>query len=353
MSDGDALASLFLEAPVEAGTAFVFDRRPDFFALLRMRGESRTFVAMDGARVVGAATALWHDARDGVQVVRVGEVADLRVAHSARGGRAAWRLLGAVREAFESAGVGWVSCLIGDRNESVVPLVHARAGFPRLVPLSRYASVHYVAWRTPAPSRERGVRVRAARPGDRAALRELFAASRGAPRWAPLDGPAWPDCERPSIAWLAESGDATSGARVEGALLLWDADAVRRLRVVRYGGADLLLRAATAIASPLGLAARLPAPGGVVAMWCSRALAAREARPGVVRALVRTALRTATEAGCHVVQMNMEARDPLLAMLPAYPRSTYWSTLYGAPFGPMARAAPARGEVFYADVALV
>src|SRR6185437_8041075 len=105
--DGRALIDFLRMTPLSAGTEFVLDRSPDFSALLRLRGTSRTFLAVSHERLAGTVTALWHDARDGRGRVRVGEVVDLRVAEWARGSRAVARLLGAARDAFAEAGVDW------------------------------------------------------------------------------------------------------------------------------------------------------------------------------------------------------------------------------------------------------
>src|SRR6185437_4977109 len=63
--DGRALIDFLRMTPLSAGTEFVLDRSPDFSALLRLRGTSRTFLAVSHERLAGTVTALWHDARDG------------------------------------------------------------------------------------------------------------------------------------------------------------------------------------------------------------------------------------------------------------------------------------------------
>jgi hypothetical protein len=48
-----------------------------------------------------------------------------------------------------------------------------------------------------------------------------------------------------------------------------------------------------------------------------------------LHALLDAALAAAVAAGQNVLQINLSAQDPLLRCLPRYPRSTYWSSLYG------------------------
>lgn len=349
MADGAALVELFRRTPLDAGTAFVLDRSPDFWALLALRGHYRTFVARDGDGVVGTATALWHDALDGARRVRVGEVVDLRVAPRVRGTRVTAGLLAAVRQAFHDARVSWALCLIGDRNASARMLVTGRAGFPCLAPLTRWASVHYVAWRVP----ERlppGVSVRPADPSDGAALRALVAPTAASRRFVPEPTIEWPDRAGRGRAWLA-----TEGATPIAALVAWSGEGVRALRVVRHRWQDTPLRTLVAAGAAAGLAPPLPAPGGVLRMWATRWLTGPRERRDVARALIRHALRSAATEGVHVLQVNVPEHDPIRRALPALPRSTYWSTLYGCCLRSpeIASPPPMTTACHHADVALV
>jgi len=349
-ADGPALLDLFGRTPLEAGTSFVLDRSPDFGALPRLRGEHRTFLALDEDGVVGTASALWHDVEDAGRTVRVGEIADLRVDRRIRGGRAAAYLLAAVGNIFAERSVDWVTCLIGDHNRAARTLTEGKAGLPPLARLTRYASVHFVAWGIPAVSRRRGLEIRAAGPEDGVVLSSLIEAAAARRRFVPRPLLAWPDPLGSHRAWIAFA----HGVPV-GALLAWDPDSVRRIRVVSYRPADLPLRTAVAVASALGLAAPLPVPGGVLRLLATRWLAA-PGQPDVAAALVRAAMRAAAKDGMNVVQVNLDESDPALRALPASPRSTYWSTLYGRPLRDTDACPPGvfpKPSVFHTDVALV
>ena len=58
--DWPTVAEFFLSTPLESGTVFVLDRRPDFGALPGLRGVFRTFLAFEGERLAGTVTALWQ-----------------------------------------------------------------------------------------------------------------------------------------------------------------------------------------------------------------------------------------------------------------------------------------------------
>lgn len=348
-SDGPRLCAFFLDNPVGVGTDFVLDRSPDFNALLRLRGRFRTFCACEGERLVGVATALWDERKERDSTVLVGEFADLRVAATARGGRAARQLLAAVVRAFDEAGVEWMCAVIGDDNRAARSLVEGKAGLPRIAPLTPYVSVHIVALRTPL-RRKGHVTIRTATEADTDVIGDAVRRLHGPLRLAPAVPFDWPDPTGRHRAWIA------AGANGEpiGGLVVWDGDDVRRVRVVRYAGADRLLRLFTQVLSRLRLVASLPPPGGALSMWASRALWNDEGSPAVTRALIAESLRTAAASGVHVVQLNLPAGDALLGQLPAYPRSTFRSTLFGARRdGVTTDADGSDPSGFYADLSMV
>lgn len=347
VADWPQVAELFAATPVQSGTSFVLDRRPDFGALPRLRGQFRTFVVPHGQRLAGTVTALWRPGMDGNGQVTVGEVIDLRVAPWARGRRVAFHLLRAVQEAFVAERIDWILSLIGKHNRPVKAVVARKTSLPALVPLEDFASVHFMAMRM--PRRRSGLTVRAAGPSDAALLAELCAAQQATERFAPPGAIPWPDPTGRHRAWLAFGPDGAP----HGALVAWDGEALRRLRILRYRTADLPLRAVMGAAAMLGRSAALPAPGEVLRLWATRLVAVRSGGARTLRALVDAALGSAVAAGCHVLQVNLHGRDPLLRQLPPYPRSTYWSTLYGGPLDERPAAPLSPTERFHADIARV
>ena len=150
-------------------------------------------------------------------------------------------------------------------------------------------------------------------------------------------------CAAPSFA-------AEPFSDFEGWLVRWQSapDAAR----------GALLAEGTRLAQACGLANALPPPGDALRVWASRWLGVREGRLDAARALVRAALHAAVAKHIHVVQVNLPEDDPLLHALPPYPRSTYWSTLYGCPLEGGARAQPATSSraghgPYHVDLALV
>jgi hypothetical protein len=347
--DWSQVADFFLATPLQSGTSFVLDRRPDFGALPALRGKFRTFLVFHEQQLAGTVTALWRPAQNGALCITVGEIIDLRVATWARGGRAMFHLLRAVQDVFVAERVDWIVCLIGKHNRATIPLVARRIGLPRLEALEDFASVHFVAGRVPRLVAAKGVIVRAAEASDAALVAEVCAAEDTVERFAPTESIAWPDPTGRHRAWLAFEPDGT----LCGALVTWDGESVRRLRIVRYRVADLPLRVVTAMAARLGLTNPLPAPGEAFGLWATRVVAIRRGDSHTLRALLEAALGAAAAAGKSALQINLHARDPLLRRLPPYPRATYWTTLYGGPCDGSPVPAHYLTERYHAELARV
>jgi hypothetical protein len=332
--DTPELVRFFLETPVEASTNFVLDRAPDFAALPRLRGQSATFVARDGAGICGCATALWHDATSpSGSFIRVGEVMDLRVNPDHRKGVVAARLLRCVRDALLRAGVDHVFCLIADNNAGARSLLGGRAGFPEMRALTRYACVHIIPMRL--RSRSSGYMVRRADASDAQMLSELVTSTTAHVLVRDPCVTQFPQPSEGHMAWMALRGEEP----VAG-LMAWDGYAVRRIRVMRYSGASGLAAAR--------LAAALPPPGGALHMWATRWLGAPGNDTTALRVLLSHVSHDAASAGQHVFQVNIPDGHPATRSLPLLPRTTLRTTLYGTRM----RGGPLSPGEYHADPAM-
>jgi len=348
-ADWPEVAEFVLATPLESGTSFVLDRRPDFGALPALRGRFRTFLVYQQRRLAGTVTALWHPARDRDHTITLGEIIDLRVAPWARGGRTTFHLLRATQEVFVSERVDWMTCLVGDRNRAVIPALEGRAGLPPFAPLEHFASVHFVAARLPRVPVSPQVAVRAATASDAGLLAALCAAEHATQRFAPTEPLPWPDTSGRHRAWIALSPNGTP----YGALVTWDGEPARRLRVMKYRLADWPLRIAIGVAARARLSNRLPGPGEVLRLWATRLIAVTRDDSGTLAALVHAALTAAVADGQNVLQVNLSGRDPLFRRLPRYPRSSFWSTLYGCPCNARISSVQETISRYHADIARV
>lgn len=348
-ADGPALAELLLATPIEAGTAFALDRRPNFFALPRMRGTPRTFVAEEGARLSGMVTVIQREVEHLGALEQLGEIVDVRVAPTARGSRVLFHMLAMARTSLRPVDLAWLVCLIGDANVQARGLVKGQAGLPALQALTGYLSVHYIAQSLSRWLPARRVNVLEARADDGAHVAHIIERSRLGQRLLPSHGGGTID-QPGHRTWLARD---TNSGHVLGGMVVWDGTGVREYRVARYSTADAILRAATLVAAATGVGVALPAEGGRLPMWAVRALAVEEGCTHVVKPLVRAVLGTAVKEGVHVLQVNLPRDHPLVPALPLAPRATFHSTLYGRALKESAFPYPTGGATYHADLALL
>ncbi len=346
-ADDAMLAEFMLGTPIESETAFVMDRTPRFSALPDLRGRSRTFIVEEDRRTSGIATALWRTAWDGGEQVVVGELLDVRIAEWARGGRTAYVLISAVCEALRAEGARHLFCLIGRHNQAAIVLTGGRAGLPQVRPLASFASANLIAFGLPRLIFRGGPLVRPANEADAALIGEFLARQTACERFAPTDPMPWPDPSGRTRAWLAFADDGSPA----GALIAWDGEDVRRIRVTRYRRQDTALRTAVSLAFPFGLAAPLPRPGGVLSIWATQLLAMGQGGGRTLHKLVAAALKSCAHNAGNILQINLQAEDPALRQLARYPRSTFQTTLYGGALVPGGEITTHAGESFYNDIA--
>ncbi len=281
-------------------------------------------------------------------MVIVGEVIDFRVAAWARGGRAAFLLLRAAYEAFCAHGVDWISALSASQNRATLPLVARRAGFPKLVALGGFASVHFIGWRVPSLVEPNGLTVRAATAADATMVAELSAEALGGE--SALTGGA----DRGGRTRLACTEPGSQARRMAlCAACCWSGTAKQcaAFGFFAIGRPTCRFDASPASGAWLGMTSPLPSPGGVLGLWASRVVTIRHGGSVTLRALLRAALRDAAVAGRSVVQLNLHGLDPLLRELPKYPSSIYRSTLYGCPWRSDSVDPSSPAERYYADLA--
>ncbi len=83
-SDNQQLLELTSGAGMDGEISLRIDRQPDFFRLLKLRGESKVFVAVDNDTIIGSVCVSLQQVFVGGQIFPVQYIGDLRVAKSFR-----------------------------------------------------------------------------------------------------------------------------------------------------------------------------------------------------------------------------------------------------------------------------
>jgi ribosomal protein S18 acetylase RimI-like enzyme len=117
--DNDGLIELTRATPMPGAISLRIDRDPDFFALLRMRGEALVYVAIYGGRLIGSISGTIHMAYVYGIPERVAYVGDLKVHPEFTGRRLSVRLIAALQAHLKSRGIDLTYNLVAKGNHRV------------------------------------------------------------------------------------------------------------------------------------------------------------------------------------------------------------------------------------------
>ncbi|PSR14071.1 MAG: hypothetical protein DA408_15670 [Bacteroidetes bacterium] len=128
--DNKALLQLTRLNPMKGVISLCIDRQPDFFALLKKRGESIVLVAVKNEQLTGVLSASKHLVWFNKKPVPVYYIADFKVHPAFRGSTTGLRLAKNMYEMIREKGAGLVFCTIADGNDRILPFFKGRLGLP-------------------------------------------------------------------------------------------------------------------------------------------------------------------------------------------------------------------------------
>ena len=134
-ADNEALLKLTRATPMGGRIALRIDREPDFFALLRARGEAVVYVATHGQEVIGCLSAAIHSSYVRGTLEKIAHVGDMKVHPNFRGRQVTLRLIAALQLHLQSEGVDVCFSLVADGNKPVMTIAEGRHGTPAQVQL--------------------------------------------------------------------------------------------------------------------------------------------------------------------------------------------------------------------------
>jgi predicted N-acetyltransferase YhbS len=310
--DNESLLALTRLAPMDGRIALRIDRGPDFFALLRHRGEAAVFVAVRDGDVIACISAALQTVYVGGVPERVAYVGDLKVHPHHAGTRAVVRLIAALREHIEERGVDLVWSVVAAGNERVMPLLSGRMGIAPFVFAGRFVVDELLGTRS---ARRTRYEVAEAADGDRAAIDALLERFRRARELAP---PRSPSDDAIGTLVARESG------RVVATLELFDPTRIKRNVLL---GAPLLTRAALRMLRPL---VAMPRVGDAVRLAYIRHFACEDGRDDALAALVQHARAIARRRGFSFAAIGLHERDPLRRVVRGIPRFSFSSHAFVA-----------------------
>lgn len=130
-SDNERILELTSIVPMKGRISLRIDRNPDFFNLLKMRGESIVFVAEKNKKIVGCFSASSSNISINGNRELVYYLADLKIDPLYEGRILTARLLNKMAEYIRNKGADILFCTVAYGNEKVKPLLTGRLDFPK------------------------------------------------------------------------------------------------------------------------------------------------------------------------------------------------------------------------------
>ncbi len=351
--DNEELLALTRSTPMAGSIALRIDRDPDFFALLRLRGEGKVYVAVRGREIIGCISASLRTAYVAGVPEIVAYVGDMKVQSRFSGTRIALRLIQTLEAHLRSVGVDLCFSVVADGNQRVMPLFEGRLGIPRWASLGRFLVDEVIP--SPFPGRSRQHCIASAEAGDLPAITMLLDRFHRARQFAPQI--SQDDLARTLSGCREEPFSKMFVARNDGSIVatlsLHDTREIKRNVLLDASatirGALALLRIATA---PLpGL--RVPRIGEPLRVLYARFVACEEGHGQALQALVAMARAEAFRRRFTFLVIGLHERDPLRRLVRGIPRFTFSSHALATSLTKPERLESLAAGLPYEDYALV
>jgi GNAT superfamily N-acetyltransferase len=352
-ADNEALLALTRVTPMGGRIALRIDREPDFFALLRARGDAVVYVAVHEHNVIGCLSAAIHTSYVRGKLERIAHVGDMKVHPHFRGKGVTLRLIAVLQIHLQAEAVDVCFSLVADGNKPVMTIAEGRHGTPAQVQLGRF----FVDELIPSPFRRKSRRyvVEAASEQD---LPEVAGILDGLSRKRnfapPIDLDEVKKCLEPAGAGaFRKMLVARMDGRVVATLTVQD---TRNLRQNVLVGMPRSLRFVLAILRALTFpipGVSVPRIGGQLSMLYVRLMASVEGCEDALRPLIAEARWEAYWHRFTFLSVGLHERDPLRFVVEGIPRFTFTSLSMATSAITPDRVKSLVDQIPYEDYALV
>jgi predicted N-acetyltransferase YhbS len=332
-ADNEGLLALTRITPMAGAISLRIDREPDFFALLRLRGRGKVFVAARGREVIGCVSVALRTAYISAAPETIAYIGDMKVHPSVSGSLVAVRLIKALETDMRFAGIDVGFCVAAEGNHRVMPLLEGRLGMPRWIPLGRFL----VSGLLPSPFKRYSQRYRidAAEAADMPAITTLLDRFHRSRQFAP-------QLREDEIAQTLSAGReepfprtlvARRGQCIVATLTLCDTGAVKRNVLLNapasLKGALALLRVAAAPFPGF----HVPRMGQSLRILSARYAACEDGHHAALEALLALARAEAFRHRFTFLMVGLHERDPLRNLVRRIPRFTFSSLALATSLG--------------------
>jgi predicted N-acetyltransferase YhbS len=332
-ADNEGLLALTRIAPMAGTISLRIDRDPDFFALLRLRGTSKVFVAARGRQVIGCVSAALRTAYISGVPEPIAYIGDMKVHPSFSGSPVAVRLVKALEADMRRAGIDLGFCVVANGNHRVMPLFAGRVGTPRWVPLGRFLVNGLVPW--PFKGYSKGYTIDSAQAADLAAIATLLDRFHRSRQFAP-------QLQEDEIAQTLSASleqpfprtfVARRGQWVVATLTLCDTGRVKRNVLVHAPGSLKVALALLGVATAPFPGFPVPRMGQALRLLSVRYAACEDGHHAALQALLAMARTEAFRHRFTFLMLGLHERDPLRSLVRGIPRFTFSSQAFATSLG--------------------
>jgi len=352
-ADNEELLALTRMTPMAGAISLRIDREPDFFALLRLRGRSKVFVAARGRQIIGCISVALRSAYITGVSETIAYIGDMKVHPSFSGSPVALRLIKTLQADMRLAGIDVGFCVAADGNHRVMPFFEGRLCTPRWISLGRFL----VNGLVPSPFKGSPKRylIEAAQATDMPAIASLLDRFHRARQFAPqlqeeeIVQTFSANREEP----FPKTFVARDGQCIVATLTLCDTGPVKRNVLLNapapLKGALALLRVAAAPFPGF----QVPRMGQALRLLSARYAACEDGHLAALEALLVLAREEAFRYRFTFLMLGLHERDPLRSLVRGIPRFTFSSLGFATSLGDPVRLEKRVEGIPFEDYALV
>jgi GNAT superfamily N-acetyltransferase len=310
-NDNDQLTELASATGMNGETALRIDRAPDFFELLRMRGESKVLVAVENNRIVGSVSVSKQYAYIGGKIYPVYYVADFKVIPELRNKGIGIMLCGELARYVIGANGDIVFLTVARGNTKPLPFFRNRKGVPDFENIGKFRVYQFIGRKTHSVDQIEQVQVSG----------HLVNFLDNHYKRYELGAVITPDKLTGNKIFVIKRDQ-----KIIAAMCLSDTMKVKQNVVIRMKWhMKILLGMMNRFRNVLNIS-RMPAINEPVMMMYIKYLVAEDNSPGLVKAMVNYARNIAYQKNYSFVSIGVHERDLLNESLPANLRLTFYST---------------------------
>jgi predicted N-acetyltransferase YhbS len=315
-SDNPGLLRLTSRSGMPGRISLRIDRDPDFFGLLRERGDALVFVAEQDRDIVGSYSAVYEDFRVLGATEKVCYIGDLKVDPAFRNTFVAYRLVRTMLDHPRKADTDILFGTAAEGNAGVTGFFGGKTGFPLFTGLGAFRVYQML----PSRNQPRDASCETSVAEHAEGMHDVYNRFTERYRFAKLfREDAFRDCVTVT---------ASIGGAVKASLALVDVRALKQnvlLRIPRSAYPVLYALKAANLVTPVFT---VPRPNMPIAILYIRAFAVEDGCEHCLDAAIRRARRYAFEHRYSFLTVGVHERDPLLRVFGRHARFTFTSLGY-------------------------